>query len=507
MKELAVKTASSSNQKNDLIKTGNPNLDDILGGGLVKNRVYLLQGNPGTGKTTLGLQFLIEGVKNGEKTLYFTLSENRQELNAAAQSHGWTLEGIEIFEILTPEEELVSENQYTMYQPSEVELGTTTATMLTQIEHIKPSRVVVDSLSELKLLAQSPLRFRRQILALKQFFANRNCTVFFLDDKTTTEIENFQLESIAHGVLDLEQLSPEYGSERRRIQIKKYRGHKYRGGFHDFSISTGGIYIYPRIIPAEHSRPDIKGQIKSGVSAIDTLLGGGLEEGTSVLLLGPAGVGKSTLALQYALNAAKNGQHAVIFTFDESRNTMLHRTKSLGMKLDDYIEQGLIHLQPIDPAEMSPGEFAHRVRSVAGGEGGAKVAKVVVIDSLNGYINAMPEERFLTSQMHELLSYLGHHGVVTFLIVSQHGLLGNSMQTPLDTSYLADSVILFRYFEAHGEVKQAISVLKKRSGYHEKTIREFKMNSNGITVGEPLTDCRGILSGTPVRNSESQKID
>ena len=505
MKESAERSASSINQKNDLIKTGNPNLDNILGGGLIKNRVYLIQGNPGAGKTTLGLQFLIEGVKNGEKTLYFTLSENKQELNAVAESHGWTLKGIEIFEILTSEEELAIENQYTMYQPSEVELGTTTATMLAQIEHIKPSRVVLDSLSELKLLAQSPLRFRRQILALKQFFANRNCTAYFLDDKTTTEVENFQLQSIAHGVLDLEQLSPEYGSARRRLQVIKYRGHKYRGGFHDFSINTGGINIYPRIVPSEHSRPDIKIQVKSGIDSLDTLLGGGIEEGTSVLLLGPAGVGKSTLALQYALNAVKNGEHAVIFTFDESRNTIIHRTKGLGMELDKYIKQGLIHLQPIDPVEMSPGEFAHRVRSVVGGEGGTKAAKVVVIDSLNGYINAMPEERFLASQMHELISYLGHHGVVTFLIVAQHGLLGNSMQTPLDTSYLADSVILFRYFEIQGEVKQAISVLKKRSGYHEKTIREFKMNSNGISVGEPLTDYRGILSGTPIKDSESHK--
>ncbi len=497
--------AASKKDQDGMVKTGNKHLDDILGGGLAKNRVYLLQGNPGAGKTTLGLQFLMEGVRNGEKTLYLTLSESEQELTAVAQSHGWTLQGIKILEILTQEKELEADNQYTMYQPSEVELGTTTGAIIAEVDSLKPTRVVLDSLSELKLLAQSPLRFRRQILALKHFFSKRDCTVFFLDDKTTTGVENFQLESIAHGVLDLEQLSPEYGSERRRIQIKKFRGRKYRGGYHDFSINTGGISIYPRIIPSEHSKADIKNQIKSGVDQIDTLMGGGIEEGTSVLLLGPAGIGKSTLALQYALNAAKKGEHAVIFTFDESINTMLHRAKGIGMDIVPYIEKGLIHLQPIDPTEMSPGEFAHRTRSVVGGENGTKAAKVVVIDSLNGYLNAMPEERFLTSQMHELLTYLGHHGVVTFLIVAQHGLLGHAMQTPLDTSYLADSVILFRYFETQGEVRQAISVLKKRSGYHEKTIREYKMGSNGIVVGQPLKDYHGILTGTPIKNRESEK--
>jgi circadian clock protein KaiC len=496
--------AAAGKEQGDMVKTGNIYLDDILGGGLAKNRVYLLQGNPGAGKTTLGLQFLIEGVKNGERALYLTLSESEKELTSVAQSHGWSLKGIDIFEILTQEKELETDNQYTMYQPSEVELSTTTGAILAEVERIKPTRVVLDSLSELKLLAQSPLRFRRQILALKHFFSNRDCTVLFLDDKTTTGAENFQLESIAHGVLDLEQLSPEYGSERRRIQIKKFRGRKYRGGFHDFSIDTGGISIYPRIIPSEHSKADIKNQVKSGIDQIDKLTGGGIEEGTSVLLLGPAGIGKSTLAMQYALNAAKNGDQAVIFTFDESVNTLLHRAKGLGMDVANYIEKGLIHLQPIDPTEMSPGEFAHRVRAVVGGERGTKAAKVVVIDSLNGYLNAMPEERFLTSQMHELLTYLGHHGVLTFLIVAQHGLLGHSMQTPLDTSYLADTVILFRYFEAEGEVKQAVSVLKKRSGHHEKTIREYKMTSGGIIVGQPLRDYHGILTGTPIKNPEGK---
>ena len=482
-----------------LVKTGNANLDNILGGGLAPNRVYLLQGSPGTGKTTLALQFLMEGVRQGEKSLYITLSESKAELESVAASHGWSLKGVEIFELLTNEDELQTDNQYTMYQPSEVELGSTSDAILKEVERVKPSRVVLDSLSELKLLAQNPLRFRRQILALKNFFTTRTCTVLFLDDKTATGPESFQLESIAHGVMDLEQMSPEYGAERRRLRIKKFRGQRYRGGYHDFNILRGGVYIFPRIIPAEHAKPHKKNILKSGVPQMDELVEGGFDDGTSVLLLGPAGIGKSTLALQYAVNAAKNGDHAVIFTFDESINTIFHRARGIGMDLEKYVEKGLIHLQPIDPTEMSPGEFAHRVRQVAGGENGRPAAKVVVIDSLNGYLNAMPEERFLISQMHELLTYLGHHGVVTFLVVAQHGLLGHSMQTPLDTSYLADSVILFRYFETDGEVRQAISVLKKRSGAHEKTIREFKLSSKGISVGEPLAQFHGILTGTPVQ--------
>ena len=492
----------NTNPNTNLITTGNTQLDKILGGGLARDRVYLLQGSPGAGKTTIALQFLIEGANKGEKTLYLTLSEGLNELNAVAQSHGWSLKDVQILELLTQEDELITDNQYTMYQPSEVELGTTTHAILKEVERVKPTRVVLDSLSELKLLAQSPLRFRRQILALKQFFASRDCTVLLLDDKTTTAgQENFQLESIAHGVIDLEQLSPEYGADKRRLRVKKFRGQKYHAGYHDFNINYGGVAIYPRIIPSSQTKAIGKKQVKSGVAQIDTLLGGGIEQGTSVLLLGPAGVGKSTLALQYAINAASKGEHAVIFTFDESIDTMMHRARGIGMDLAKYVDEGRIHLQPIDPTEMSPGEFAHRVRETVGGEDGGVAAKIVVIDSLTGYLNAMPEERFLVSQMHELLTYLGNHGVVTFLVVAQHGLLGHSMQTPLDTSYLADSVILFRYFEIDGEVRQAISVLKKRSGSHEKTIREFYLGSNGISVGEPLSEFYGILTGTPVKNT------
>ncbi len=485
------------------VKSGNAELDHVLGGGFARHRVYLLQGSPGSGKTTLALEFLLEGIKNSETVLYLTLSESEAELQTVAASHGWSLDKMNIFELLTTEEALQAENQYTMYQSSEVELGMTTEAIITEVERLKPSRVVVDSLSELKLLAQSPLRFRRQILALKKFFTTRSCTVLFLDDKTAIGApESFQLESIAHGVIDLEQLSPEYGAEKRRMRIKKFRGQKYRGGYHDFAIEKGGIFLFPRIIPSEHATIHDKGKLTSGIDEIDMLMGGGVDEGTSVLLLGPAGIGKSTISQQYAVTAARNGQQAVIFTFDESISTMMHRADGIGLELKKYVDEGLIHVQPIDPTEMSPGEFAHRVRMAVGGENGTTPARVVVIDSLNGYLNAMPEERFLMSQMHELLTYLGHHGVVTFLVVAQHGLLGNAMQTPLDTSYLADSVILFRYYECDGEVRQAISVVKKRSGDHERTIRAFDITDKGIKVGEPLSKFRGVLTGTPVHQDQ-----
>lgn len=485
------------------VKSGNAELDHVLGGGFARHRVYLLQGSPGSGKTTLALEFLLEGIKNGETVLYLTLSESEAELQTVAASHGWSLDKMNIFELLTTEEALQAENQYTMYQPSEVELGMTTEAIIKEVERLKPARVVVDSLSELKLLAQSPLRFRRQILALKKFFTTRSCTVLFLDDKTAIGApESFQLESIAHGVIDLEQLSPEYGAEKRRMRIKKFRGQKYRGGYHDFAIEKGGIFLFPRIIPSEHETIHDKGKLTSGIAEIDMLMGGGVDEGTSVLLLGPAGIGKSTISQQYAVTAARNGHQAVIFTFDESISTMMHRAEGIGLELKKYVDEGLIHVQPIDPTEMSPGEFAHRVRMAVGGENGTTPARVVVIDSLNGYLNAMPEERFLMSQMHELLTYLGHHGVVTFLVVAQHGLLGNAMQTPLDTSYLADSVILFRYYECDGEVRQAISVVKKRSGDHERTIRAFDITDKGIKVGEPLSKFRGVLTGTPVHQEQ-----
>ena len=482
-----------------LIKTGIAEFDTVLGGGLTAHRVYLLHGAPGSGKTTMSLQFLIAGQKAGEKTLYVTLSETKSELEAVARSHGLSLDGIEIFELVAAEQDLDPENQYTMYQPSEVELNVTTQEILAAVDRVKPSRVVIDSLSEIKLLAQSTLRFRRQVLALKQFFAGRACTVFFLDDKTSSGEEDLQLESIAHGVISLEQLSPEYGAERRRLRITKLRGQKYRGGYHDFTIVRGGLAIFPRIIAGEHVQTDRGVILSSGVQEMDSLLGGGLQAGTSVLLLGPAGVGKSTLSIQYAVEAAKRGEASVLFTFDERIETMLHRADGLGIPLRQYVDT-LIEIRAIDPAELSPGEFAHAVRTAV--EGNSKAGqkapvRIVAIDSLNGYLNAMPEERFLTAQLHELLTYLGHMGVVTFLVVAQHGLLSQAMKTTVDTSYLADTVVLFRYFEAAGEVKQLISILKKRDGQHERTIREFSLGAEGVRIGEPLTRFRGVLTGTP----------
>ncbi len=491
-----LKTHINNNQAK-LISTGITEFDNILGGGLTANRVYLLHGTPGSGKTTMAMQFLLAGVSAGEKVLYVTLSETNKELSAVAASHGFDLSGVEIFELVAEEEELDLENQYTMYQPSDIELNVTTKAILDIIDKIKPKRVVIDSLSEVKLLAQSTLRFRRQVLALKQFFTGRDCTVFFLDDKTASSgEEDMQLASIAHGVISLEQLSPGYGAERRRISITKLRGQRYRGGYHDFSIVRGGVRIFPRIVASEHTRRNKPNVLKSGITEMDNLMGGGIDSGTSVLLLGPAGVGKSSLSIQYAVEAARNGHASAIFTFDERIQTMLNRSEGLGIPLAKYIDEGLIDLRTIDPVELSPGEFAQLVRASAEGKNG-KHAKIVVIDSLNGYLNAMPEERFLTAQLHELLTFLGHLDVVTFIVVAQHGLLGQAMQTPIDTSYLADSVILFRYFEAQGEVRQLISVLKKRSGQHERTLREFRMSSSGLNIGRPLHDFRGVLTGTP----------
>ena len=480
-----------------IIKTGIAEFDDILGGGLTANRVYLLHGTPGSGKTTLSLQFLLEGVGHGERVLYVTLSETRMELLSVAQSHGMSLEGIEIFELIAEERDLDPDAQYTMFQPSEIELNITTRRILDEIERVKPARVVIDSLSEIKLLAQSALRFRRQVLALKQFFVGRDCTVLFLDDKTAAGEDDLQLESIAHGVISLEQLAPEYGASRRRLSITKLRGQRYRGGYHDFSIVKGGLQVFPRIIANEYAEPVATTILKSGIPQMDTLLCGGLTSGTSALLLGPAGVGKSTLAMQYAVEAAGNGKASIIFTFDERVATMFERAEGLNIPLRTHVDAGLIEIRAIDPAEMSPGEFAHNVRLAAESTDGKPGVKIVVIDSLNGYLNAMPEERFLTAQLHELLTYLGHLDVTTFLVVAQHGLLGNSMQTVIDTSYLADTVILFRYYEAEGEVKQLVSVVKKRNGRHERSIREFTLGDDGIRIGEPLKQFQGVLTGTP----------
>jgi circadian clock protein KaiC len=483
--------------------TGVVGLDEILGGGFAPHRLYLVEGDPGSGKTTLSLQYLMEGVRRKETGVYVSLSETKQELEEVAVSHGWSLDGLNIVELVAEETELDPDNQYTMFQSSEIQFGETAKSILAEVERVKPKRVVIDSLSELRLLAQTALRFRRQILALKQFFAGRECTVLLVDDRTS-DASDLQLKSIAHGVVSLEHLSPEYGAERRRLRVTKLRGQRFRGGFHDFNIATGGLEVFPRLVAAEHAGTRDHETMKGGIPGLDQLLGGGMDLGTSTLLIGPAGTGKSSVAINYAVATAKRGQRAALFIFDERIEVLLRRVEGLGMDLRPYLESGLITIQQVDAAELSPGEFAHAIREAVNGADGHPPASVVIIDSLNGYLHAMPEERFLTTQMHELLTYLGHKGVVTFLVLAQHGMLGE-VQAPIDTTYLADTVILFRYFEAAGQIRQAISVVKKRSGRHERTIRELKLDGQ-ITVGEPLKEFQGILTGTPVFSGETRNL-
>lgn len=470
-------------------------LDDVLHGGLTPGRLYLLDGDPGSGKTTLALQFLLSGVRLGEPVLYVTLSETKRELQGVARSHGWSLRGIELLELVAEEESLAPDTHLTMFHSAEMELSETTRRVLVEVERLQPTRVVFDSLSEMRLLAQSPLRYRRQILALKQFFMGRRCTVLMLDDRTS-EAMDLQLQSIAHGVLTLEQLAPEYGGSRRRLRVIKMRGMQYEGGYHDFVIDRGGIQVFPRLVAANHPSEFTAGPLRSEIDALDALLGGGLDRGTSTLLIGPAGCGKSTIAVQYALAAASRGEHAVLFVFDETLATLRARSQALGMPFDEQVAAGRLRVQQIDPAELSPGEFAHIIRESvepANGEG----ARVLVIDSLNGFLNSMPEERFLTLQLHELLSYLAQQGVATLLVLAQHGMVGTAMGTPVDASYLADAVVMLRFFEAKGRVRRAISVFKKRSGAHEDSIREFRIGPGGIVVGEPLEQFQGILTGVP----------
>lgn len=484
------------------MRTGIEGLDNILHGGFPANRVYLVEGEPGTGKTTLALQFLLEGVRLGEAALYVSLSETKEELEASARSHGWTLEGLNIHELVPARDTLKPESQYTIFHPSEIELSETTSAVLEEVERINPQRIVFDSLSEMRLLAHDPLRYRRQILALKQYFIGRQCMVMLLDDKTSAA-HDLQLQSIVHGVLSMEHLALEYGAERRRLRVIKLRGSRFRGGYHDFNIETGGVAIFPRLVAAEHRQKIAGGTATSDVPELDALLGGGLALGTSTLIIGPAGSGKSTLAAQFAVAAGTRGEKSAIFIFDEIVETYIKRADGIGTKIKRYLDEDLIKLQQVDPAELAPGEFANSVvRAVERGG-----ARVVIIDSLNGYLNAMPEERFLTIQMHELLTYLNQRGVVTLLVMAQHGFLGTSMATPADVSYLADTVLMLRYFEAEGEVRRAVSVIKKRTGAHENTIRELKITSQGLRVGEPLTKFRGVLTGVPTYSGTNDKLN
>ncbi len=480
---------------------GAEGLDDILGGGLPRNRLYLLQGDPGVGKTTLALQFLLEGAKQGETGLYITLSETREELEAVVESHGWDLDGIQVFELSSLADQLQGETESTFFHPSEVELNRTTKSLLDEVERVNPVRVVFDSLSEMRMLAETPLRYRRQILQLKQFFAGRKCTVLLLDDHSTGA-RDLQVESIAHGVIVLNQTSPEYGVSRRQLYVQKIRGQKYREGHHDFIIRKGGLVFFPRLVAEEHQARFKLESFPSGLKELDALLGGGLDRGTSTMFMGPPGTGKSTLAIKFAIAAAQRGEKSLIFLFDETLGTQMNRAAQLGMKLQHHIQIGVIQTRQVNPAEISPGELVHIIRRAVLED----KTRMVVIDSINGYMNAMPAERYLNLQLHELLAFLNNQGVITIMVLAQQGLVGN-MQTTVDLTYLADTVIMLRYFEAFGAVKQALSVIKKRSGNHERTIREIKVGKGGVQVGKPLTNMQGVLTGTPSFRNGAENVD
>lgn len=480
--------------------TGIAGLDEILRGGLPENRLYLLLGSPGVGKTTIALQYLLEGARIGETSLYIALSETRDEILSVARSHRWPIEQISIFELSALEQQLAQEERNTVFHPAEIELNKTTQLLLQRIQEVKPKRLVLDSLSELRLLSDSALRYRRQMLSLKQFFAGQQMTVLLLDDHSA-DGGDLHVQSIAHGVIMVEKVVSDYGAEKRRITINKMRGLNFVGGYHDAMIVPGGMRIFPRVVGSAHRRKNARGPAPSGIGHLDALLGGGLERGTSCLLLGPAGTGKSTIALQFAVAAAGRGELVLMCIFEENLDTMLARAASVGMPLEEFIAAGRIRIMEIDPAELAPGEFAHRVIDQVRNE----EARLVIIDSLNGYLQAMPDGSYLTIQLHELLSFLNRNGVLSLMTVAQHGLVGQ-MQAPVDITYLADTVILLRFFEQSGRIRKAISVIKKRIGKHEDTLREFRIDDQGLRVGEPLEEFHGVLTGTPVFRGRSDQM-
>lgn len=474
-------------------------LDHIVHGGIPRHRTYLVQGDPGVGKTTLSLQFLLAGRDAGERTLYVTLSETREEVEEVAKSHGWDLAGLEIVELSSIEDQLNGGEQTTLFHPSEVELSETTRIILADVERVKPHRVVLDSLSELRLLAGGSLRYRRQLLALKTFFSKKRVTVLMLDNRVD-DGQDMEAQSLAHGVLMLQKLAPEYGGERRRLRVVKLRGMPVRTGYHDYVIDKGGLKVFPRLVAAEDPALNTIGKVSSNIDELDRLTGGGLDRATSNLFVGPAGTGKSVLGTVYAVAAAKRGERVEIFTFDESRALFINRSRLIHHNVEEFLEKGLIRLTQVDPAEMSPGEFAHRVRdSVRQG------AQMVIVDSVNGYLAAMPEERHLALHLHELCSFCCARGATILLLAEQKGLIG-MMQSQVDVTYLADTVVVFRHFEHLGAIKKAVAILKKRSGTHENEIRELKIDGQGVRVGEPLTDFHGVLTGVPTFHGDSAQI-
>ena len=484
------------------ILTGVPGLDTILEGGLAPNRLYLVDGMPGTGKTTLALQFLMESWARGGRGLYVTLSETTEELDAVAASHGWTLDGIDLFDLSAAEAALRPERQMTLLHPWELELGETVKLITDEVERTGAVRVVFDSLSEMRLLAQDPLRFRRQVLALKQFFAACGATVLLLDNRGgNTEGQDLQLHSICHGVVTLERLTLDFGAARRRLEVTKMRGARYREGWHDYVIRSGGLDVFPRLVAAEHHVAFVGDPLPSSVPELDAMLDGGPLRGTSVLLSGPAGAGKTTLALNYIHAAAERGEHCAIYQFDERIGTLLTRAAKLGLDLTPYIDAGQVTLRQVDAAELSPGEFDHIIRR----DVEQRKARIVLLDSLNGYLASMPQERELVLRLHELMSYLNQRGVLTLLVNPQTGLMG-SMQSTLDVSYIADTIVLLRFFEAAGRVRKAISVIKNRGGAHEETIRELRIDMSGLRVGAVLSGFAGVLTGTPAYTGSTSPL-
>jgi len=475
------------------VSSGCAGLDNILNGGLLPHgRLYLLEGDPGAGKTTLALQFVLDGVKRGERTLYITLSESRADLSHAAQSHHLSIEKVEIVELMPNESDLLPEQQYTVFHPAEVELNDRMQRIVKEIQRVRPDRLVIDALSELRMLAKDPLRYRRQILSLKNFMEDQECTVLLLDDRSSRD-PDLQLHSIVHGVVSMDKTPREYGKTRRRVEVVKLRGTSYREGFHDYTIVTGGVVVFPRLVAADSRSEQPPEPVSSGIAELDALTGGGLDRCTSTLLIGPAGCGKTTIAIQWVATAAKRGENCAVFTFEEAPQTLLQRAAGLGIDIRPHLTSGRIGIERVDPAEMTPGELVAKVQDYVEN----KNARVVVLDSLNGYLQSMPGEQFLAVHLHELLAYLSNRGILTLMVLAQAGTIGVPLQSAVDVSYLADNILLLRYFESHGEVRQAISNIKRRSGSHERTIRELKLGPDRIHIGRPLHEFQGVLTGTP----------
>jgi circadian clock protein KaiC len=485
-------TLLRKSESDERVSSGCAGLDNILNGGFPRGRLYLIEGDTGAGKSTLAMQFAREGVKRGESALYITLSESRDDLNHAALSHGLSLDGIEIVELLPNENDLLPEQQYTVFHPAEVELSDRMQRIVKEVQRVRPDRLVIDALSELRMLAKDPLRYRRQILSLKDFMADQRCTVFLLDDRSSRD-PDLQLHSVVHGVISMDKVPREYGKTRRQVEIVKLRGTPYREGFHDYAIATGGVVVFPRLVAADSRSEDVPEAVPSGIEELDALTGGGLDRGTSTLLIGPAGCGKTSIAVRWAVTAAERGESCAMFTFEEAPRTLMARAAGLGMDLRPHLDSGKIVIQRVDPAELTPGELVANMQNLVENED----IRIVVIDSLNGYLQSMPGEQFLAVHLHELLAYLSNRGVLTLMILAQAGTIGSPLQSAVDVSYLADNILLLRYFESQGEVRQAISTIKRRSGNHEHTIRELKLGPDRIHIGRPLHDFQGVLTGTP----------